>query len=212
LRACRCSIGGNSPTAVRGRRRHRSLEVGYVRAPCRGRCPRGRRVRWDQEHSGSQASHSRHHLAQTSSRVREQGPLRRLLRYVHDSGRDTGKASIWHGYAQNYDAFSHPRQARYKAAERSLGRPIEGCGKRAGRSWSHLAEGGHLGSGPALGRPLGSLSLPPGVRPGFWGFSFWSRTGKLEWHRSVRTSTEPSRSSGSSRARKLAVALTRASE
>jgi endonuclease YncB( thermonuclease family) len=43
----------------------------------------------------------------------------RLLRYVHDFGRDTGKASIWHGYAQNYDAFSHPRQARYKAAERS---------------------------------------------------------------------------------------------
>jgi endonuclease YncB( thermonuclease family) len=44
--------------------------------------------------------------------------FKRLLRYVHDRSRDTGRALIRRGYARNYDAFPHPRQARYERAER----------------------------------------------------------------------------------------------
>jgi endonuclease YncB( thermonuclease family) len=50
----------------------------------------------------------------------------RLLRYVNDFSRDAGLASIRRGYAQNYDAFAHPRQARYKAAERRARRANRG--------------------------------------------------------------------------------------
>jgi endonuclease YncB( thermonuclease family) len=53
----------------------------------------------------------------------------RLLRYVHDFGRDAGRASIWRGYAQNYDAFSHPRESSYKAAERAAKKANRGLWK-----------------------------------------------------------------------------------
>jgi endonuclease YncB( thermonuclease family) len=54
----------------------------------------------------------------------------RLLRYVHDFRRDAGRASIWRGYAQNYDAFSHPRESSYKAAERAAKKANRGLWKR----------------------------------------------------------------------------------
>jgi micrococcal nuclease len=53
----------------------------------------------------------------------------RLLRYVHDFGRDAGRASIWRGYAQNYDAFSHPRESSYKAAQRAAKKANRGLWK-----------------------------------------------------------------------------------
>jgi endonuclease YncB( thermonuclease family) len=52
--------------------------------------------------------------------------FQRLLRYVHDFSRDAGLASIRRGYARNYDAFPHPRQARYEAAARSARRANRG--------------------------------------------------------------------------------------
>jgi endonuclease YncB( thermonuclease family) len=55
-----------------------------------------------------------------------------LLRYVHDFSRDAGRASIWRGYAQNYDAFNHPRESAYKVAERAARKANRGLWKRAG--------------------------------------------------------------------------------
>jgi endonuclease YncB( thermonuclease family) len=48
----------------------------------------------------------------------------RLLRYVHDSGRDTGLALIKRGVAKaRYDGRDgydrHPRQAQYRRADRN---------------------------------------------------------------------------------------------
>ena len=50
----------------------------------------------------------------------------RLLRYVHDRSRDTGRALIKRGFARNYEAFPHPRQARYERAERRAHRANRG--------------------------------------------------------------------------------------
>jgi endonuclease YncB( thermonuclease family) len=44
----------------------------------------------------------------------------RLLRYVHDFGRDAGRALIWRGFARSYDVFSHPRESSYRAAPAAL--------------------------------------------------------------------------------------------
>jgi endonuclease YncB( thermonuclease family) len=54
----------------------------------------------------------------------------RLLRYVHDAGRDTGRAVIYRGWARNYDAYPHPRRAGYERAEASARRANRGGWRR----------------------------------------------------------------------------------
>jgi endonuclease YncB( thermonuclease family) len=56
----------------------------------------------------------------------------RLLWYVHDFRRDAGRALIWRGYARNYDAFSHPRESSYRAAQRAARAANRGLWKTCG--------------------------------------------------------------------------------
>jgi micrococcal nuclease len=54
----------------------------------------------------------------------------RLLRYVHDFAKDANRAVIRRGWSQHYDAFTHPRQARYQRAENTARRANRGLWRR----------------------------------------------------------------------------------